>query len=174
MPRDIASRAAKAVCDEGLGVGHGGRGVYLDFSDAIGRLGTEAIATKYGNLFEIARENGFDEMECERHLFEVDHCAAGEWLALSWNLPTEFVGAIAHHHDAEATDTSLPSLVRASSDIADALGYNVMQVRRTEAIADIIGGLPIPDKEAAASKLADFGDQIQATIGSVTPSSSSS
>src|SRR5574338_1461777 len=52
-PRDIASRAAKEVCDEGRGVGPGGRGVYLDFADAIQRLGREKIAERYGNLFEM-------------------------------------------------------------------------------------------------------------------------
>jgi succinate dehydrogenase / fumarate reductase flavoprotein subunit len=52
-PRDIASRAAKEVCDEGRGVGPGGRGVYLDFADAIKRLGAERIAERYGNLFEM-------------------------------------------------------------------------------------------------------------------------
>jgi succinate dehydrogenase flavoprotein subunit len=52
-PRDIASRAAKEVCDEGRGVGPGGRGVYLDFADAIKRLGADAIAERYGNLFEM-------------------------------------------------------------------------------------------------------------------------
>ncbi|HEY2376264.1 MAG TPA: fumarate reductase/succinate dehydrogenase flavoprotein subunit [Gemmatimonadaceae bacterium] len=52
-PRDIASRAAKEVCDEGRGVGPGGRGVYLDFGDAIKRLGADRIAERYGNLFEM-------------------------------------------------------------------------------------------------------------------------
>ena len=52
-PRDIASRAAKEVCDEGRGVGPGGRGVYLDFADAIKRLGKDQIAERYGNLFEM-------------------------------------------------------------------------------------------------------------------------
>jgi succinate dehydrogenase flavoprotein subunit len=52
-PRDIASRAAKAVCDEGRGVGPGGLGVYLDFSDAIQRLGVPTIRERYGNLFEM-------------------------------------------------------------------------------------------------------------------------
>ena len=52
-PRDIASRAAKQVCDEGRGVGPGGRGVYLDFADAIKRLGEDAIRERYGNLFEM-------------------------------------------------------------------------------------------------------------------------
>ena len=52
-PRDIASRAAKEVCDEGRGVGPGGRGVYLDFADAINRLGEDTIRERYGNLFEM-------------------------------------------------------------------------------------------------------------------------
>jgi succinate dehydrogenase / fumarate reductase flavoprotein subunit len=52
-PRDIASRAAKEVCDEGRGVGPGGKGVYLDFSAAIQRLGKDVIEQRYGNLFEM-------------------------------------------------------------------------------------------------------------------------
>jgi succinate dehydrogenase / fumarate reductase flavoprotein subunit len=52
-PRDIASRAAKEVCDEGRGVGPAGRGVYLDFADAISRLGEDTIRERYGNLFDI-------------------------------------------------------------------------------------------------------------------------
>jgi succinate dehydrogenase / fumarate reductase, flavoprotein subunit len=52
-PRDIASRAAKAVCDEARGVGPGGLGVYLDFADAIQRLGADAIRERYGNLFQM-------------------------------------------------------------------------------------------------------------------------
>ena len=52
-PRDIASRAAKEVCDEGRGVGPGGRGVYLDFAAAIRRLGEAKIAERYGNLFDM-------------------------------------------------------------------------------------------------------------------------
>src|SRR5216117_3179704 len=63
-PRDIASRAAKEVCDEGRGVGPGGRGVYLDFSDAIKRLGRSTIEERYGNLFEmyerITNENPYE------------------------------------------------------------------------------------------------------------------
>jgi succinate dehydrogenase / fumarate reductase flavoprotein subunit len=52
-PRDIASRGAKEVCDEGRGVGESGRGVYLDFADAIRRLGENVIRERYGNLFEM-------------------------------------------------------------------------------------------------------------------------
>ena len=52
-PRDIASRAAKTVCDEARGVGPGGLGVYLDFADAIERLGVDTIRERYGNLFQM-------------------------------------------------------------------------------------------------------------------------
>ena len=53
VPRDVASRAAKEICDEGRGVGEHGLSVYLDFQEAIGRLGAEVIREKYGNLFEM-------------------------------------------------------------------------------------------------------------------------
>lgn len=63
-PRDIASRAAKQVCDEGLGVGGSGRGVYLDFAEAIRRLGKNVVRERYGNLFDmyenITAENPYD------------------------------------------------------------------------------------------------------------------
>ena len=55
VPRDVASRAAKAVCDEGRGVGATGRAVYLDFADAISRLGVDVIRDRYGNLFDMYR-----------------------------------------------------------------------------------------------------------------------
>jgi len=63
-PRDIASRAAKEVCDEGRGVGETGLGVYLDFADAIKRLGRDAIKERYGNLFEMY-ERITNENPCE-------------------------------------------------------------------------------------------------------------
>jgi len=62
-PRDISSRAAKEVCDEGRGVGPGGRGVYLDFAEAIARIGEAGVRERYGNLFDmyekITGENGY-------------------------------------------------------------------------------------------------------------------
>ena len=56
VPRDVASRNAKAVCDEGRGVGDSGLAVYLDFRDAIGRLGATVVAARYGNLFDMYRK----------------------------------------------------------------------------------------------------------------------
>jgi succinate dehydrogenase / fumarate reductase flavoprotein subunit len=94
-PRDIASRAAKEQCDDGRGVGPGGRGVYLDFSDAISRLGEEVIRERYGNLFEmyelITAENGY---QVPMRIYPAPHYAMGGlWVDynLMSNLPGLFV-----------------------------------------------------------------------------------
>jgi succinate dehydrogenase / fumarate reductase flavoprotein subunit len=77
-PRDIASRAAKEACDQGLGVGEAGLGVYLDFADAIKRLGSRTIRERYGNLFEmyqrITDENPF---EAPMRIFPAAHYTMG-------------------------------------------------------------------------------------------------
>jgi succinate dehydrogenase / fumarate reductase flavoprotein subunit len=78
VPRDIASRAAKNVCDEGRGVGPGGRGVYLDFADAITRLGRDAVEAKYGNLFEMyERITGEDPYQQPMRIYPAVHYTMG-------------------------------------------------------------------------------------------------
>jgi len=78
VPRDIASRAAKNVCDEGRGVGPGGLGVYLDFADAIGRLGRPAVEAKYGNLFEMyQRITGEDPYLVPMRIYPAVHYTMG-------------------------------------------------------------------------------------------------
>jgi succinate dehydrogenase / fumarate reductase flavoprotein subunit len=77
-PRDISSRAAKRVCDEGRGVGPGGRGVYLDFADALQRLGRKTIAERYGNLFEMyERITGEDPYTVPMRIFPAVHYTMG-------------------------------------------------------------------------------------------------
>jgi succinate dehydrogenase / fumarate reductase, flavoprotein subunit len=77
-PRDIASRAAKEVCDEGMGVGPGGRGVYLDFGDALGRLGAGTIRDRYGNLFEMyERITGENPYRGPMRIYPAIHYAMG-------------------------------------------------------------------------------------------------
>ena len=94
-PRDISSRAAKEQCDDGRGVGPGGRGVYLDFRDAINRLGEKVIAERYGNLFEmyerITDENGYKQ---PMRIYPAPHYSMGGlWVDynLMSNLPGLFV-----------------------------------------------------------------------------------
>jgi len=77
-PRDIASRAAKRVCDEGRGVGPGGLGVYLDFADAISRLGETTISERYGNLFEIyERITGENPYKVPMRIYPAVHYTMG-------------------------------------------------------------------------------------------------
>ncbi|MHB1013221.1 MAG: fumarate reductase/succinate dehydrogenase flavoprotein subunit [Desulfobacteria bacterium] len=94
-PRDISSRAAKEQCDEGRGVGPGGRGVYLDFRDPIKRFGEHVIRERYGNLFEmyerITDENGY---KVPMRIYPAPHYAMGGlWVDynLMSNLPGLFV-----------------------------------------------------------------------------------
>jgi succinate dehydrogenase / fumarate reductase flavoprotein subunit len=91
-PRDIASRAAKEVCDEGRGVGPGGRGVYLDFRSAIERLGQETIAERYGNLFEMyERITGEDPYQVPMRIYPAVHYTMGG-LWVDYNLMSSLPG----------------------------------------------------------------------------------
>ena len=77
-PRDISSRAAKEVCDEGRGVGKMGRGVYLDFADSIGRLGQDVISQRYGNLFEMYEKiTGENPYEAPMRIYPAAHYTMG-------------------------------------------------------------------------------------------------
>jgi succinate dehydrogenase / fumarate reductase flavoprotein subunit len=91
-PRDIASRAAKKVCDEGRGVGDTGLGVYLDFADAIARLGEDAVREKYGNLFEMyERITDEDPYKIPMRIYPASHYTMGG-LWVDYNLMSTIPG----------------------------------------------------------------------------------
>jgi len=91
-PRDIASRSAKEVCDEGRGVGPGGRGVYLDFYDAIQRHGEPVIRERYGNLFEMyERITGEDAYQRPMRIYPAPHYTMGG-LWVDYNLESNIRG----------------------------------------------------------------------------------
>ncbi|MEZ0106693.1 succinate dehydrogenase / fumarate reductase flavoprotein subunit [Catenulispora sp. EB89] len=95
VPRDIASRAAKNVCDEGRGVGPGGQGVYLDFADAIKRLGRKAVEEKYGNLFEMyERITDEDPYRVPMRIYPAVHYTMGG-LWVDYDLQTTIPGLFA-------------------------------------------------------------------------------
>jgi succinate dehydrogenase / fumarate reductase, flavoprotein subunit len=95
VPRDIASRAAKNVCDEGRGVGPGGQGVYLDFADAIARLGQKAVAEKYGNLFDMyERITAEDPYKVPMRIYPAIHYTMGG-LWVDYDLQTSVPGLFA-------------------------------------------------------------------------------
>ncbi len=141
----------------------------------VGRLALLACyPNEYGNLLAVARENDFDELECERQLFDIDHCAAGEWLGREWNLPQDFVDAIGQHHTAEAADRSMLSIIAAASAVADTIGFNVLQMPPKLTVAEVIANLPIPDHATLADKLEKYPETIRNAIGAVTPGTGSS
>ena len=91
-PRDIASRAAKQACDDGRGVGPGGLGVYLDFADAIKRLGRQKIAEKYGNLLEMyERITAEDPYKVPMRIYPASHYTMGG-LWVDYNLMSTIPG----------------------------------------------------------------------------------
>lgn len=91
-PRDIASRAAKEVCDEGRGIGASGYGVYLDFADAIKRLGENTIAERYGNLFEMYEQiTGENPYKMPMRIFPASHYTMGG-LWVDYNLMSTIPG----------------------------------------------------------------------------------
>jgi succinate dehydrogenase / fumarate reductase flavoprotein subunit len=95
VPRDVASRNAKSVCDEGRGVGEGGLGVYLDFSDAIRRLGKQGIRERYGNLFDMyERIAGENPYEVPMRIYPAIHYTMGG-LWVDYNLMTSVPGLYA-------------------------------------------------------------------------------
>jgi len=95
VPRDVASRAAKNVCDQGRGVGPGGLGVYLDFADAIRRSGRPAVAEKYGNLFEMYRRiSGEDPYRVPMRIYPAIHYTMGG-LWVDYDLQTTVPGLFA-------------------------------------------------------------------------------
>ncbi|WP_405141662.1 fumarate reductase/succinate dehydrogenase flavoprotein subunit [Sphaerisporangium sp. NBC_01403] len=135
VPRDIASRAAKNVCDEGRGVGPGGLGVYLDFADAITRLGRDAIEEKYGNLFEMyERITGEDPYTRPMRIYPAVHYTMGGlWVDydLQSTIPGLFVIGEANFSDHGANRLGASALMQGLAD-----GYFVLPTTIGDYLAD--------------------------------------
>jgi succinate dehydrogenase / fumarate reductase, flavoprotein subunit len=120
VPRDIASRNAKDVCDEGRGVGPGGLGVYLDFGDAIKRLGRHVIEERYGNLFDMyQRITGEDPYAVPMRIYPAVHYTMGGlWVDynLMSNVPGLFVLGEANFSDHGANRLGASALMQGLAD----------------------------------------------------------
>ncbi|HEY5227022.1 MAG TPA: fumarate reductase/succinate dehydrogenase flavoprotein subunit [Opitutaceae bacterium] len=128
-PRDVASRAAKRVCDEGRGVGKGGLGVYLDFGDAINRLSEAGVRERYGNLFdiyhEITNENAY---KAPMRIFPAVHYTMGGlWVDynLMSNLSGLFVLGEANFSDHGANRLGASALMQGLADGYFVIPYTV-------------------------------------------------
>jgi succinate dehydrogenase / fumarate reductase flavoprotein subunit len=119
-PRDISSRAAKEVCDQGRGVGSTGLGVYLDFRDAIQRFGERVIRERYGNLFEMyQRITGEDAYRVPMRIFPAVHYTMGGlWVDynLESTIPGLFVGGEANFSDHGANRLGASALMQGLAD----------------------------------------------------------
>jgi succinate dehydrogenase / fumarate reductase flavoprotein subunit len=165
VPRDIASRAAKAVCDEGRGVGHGGRGVYLDFKDAIGRLGRDAIEAKYGNLFEMyERITGEDPYKVPMRIYPAPHYTMGGlWVDynLMSNLPGLFVIGEANFSDHGANRLGASALMQGLAD-----GYFVLPNTIADYLARHMGEERLPvDHPGFQEVEGEVGGRVEKLLG---------
>ena len=137
-PRDIASRAAKEVCDEGRGVGTSGRGVYLDFADAIARLGRSTIEERYANLFEMYADiTAEDPYVSPMRIYPAPHYTMGG-LWVDYNLmssvPGLYVIGEANFSDHGANRLGASALMQGLAD-----GYFVLPVTIGDYLAGQLG-----------------------------------
>ena len=143
-PRDISSRAAKQVCDEGRGVGESGRGVYLDFKDAIARLGEPTVRERYGNLFDIYDKiTGEDAYKQPMRIYPAVHYTMGGlWVDynLMSNVPGLHVIGEANFSDHGANRLGASALMQGLAD-----GYFVLPYTLPNYLAGQMGKRPAVD-----------------------------
>jgi succinate dehydrogenase flavoprotein subunit len=159
VPRDIASRAAKNVCDEGRGVGPGGLGVYLDFADAIARLGRPAVEAKYGNLFSMyAQITGEDPYQTPMRIYPAVHYTMGGlWVDydLEASIPGLFVTGEANFSDHGANRLGASALMQGLAD-----GYFVLP----NTINDYLADGPFPKIDASHQAAVEAVASVRARI----------
>ena len=159
VPRDIASRAAKNVCDEGRGVGPGGLGVYLDFADAIARLGRPSVEAKYGNLFSMyAQITGEDPYQTPMRIYPAVHYTMGGlWVDydLQASIPGLYVTGEANFSDHGANRLGASALMQGLAD-----GYFVLP----NTINDYLADGPFPKIETSNPAVVDAVKAVRGRI----------
>src|SRR5271165_868574 len=172
VPRDIASRAAKAECDAGHGVGESGLGVYLDFTEPIKRLGKKKIAERYGNLFEMyERITGENPYEVPMRIYPASHYTMGG-LWVDYNLmstiPGLFVLGEANFSDHGANRLGASALMQGLADGYFIIPYTIGNYLATNKQPPISVDHPaVKDAERSAAERAQKLLSIQ---GSKSPS----
>jgi succinate dehydrogenase / fumarate reductase flavoprotein subunit len=163
-PRDISSRSAKQACDEGRGVGPGGLGVYLDFADAIKRLGENTIRERYGNLFDmyeqITSENAYKQPM--RIFPAVHYTMGGLWVDynLMSNVPGLFVLGEANFSDHGANRLGASALMQGLAD-----GYFVIPYTIGNYLAPNLGKKPSVDHPEFVKALGDVNARTKRLLG---------
>jgi succinate dehydrogenase flavoprotein subunit len=160
VPRDVASRNAKAVVDQGRGVGPLRNGVFLDFSEAIGRVGVETVRERYGNLFDmyerITDENPY---RVPMRIYPAVHYTMGGlWVDynLMSNLPGLFVLGEANFSDHGANRLGASALMQGLAD-----GYFVISYTLANYLSGLLGEKPVPTHDPAFTATeANVGDRV--------------
>jgi len=160
VPRDVASRAAKRMCDDGHGVGPSGQGVYLDFAAAIERLGEQAVRERYGNLFEMyERITGEDPYRVPMRIYPAVHYTMGG-LWVDYNLmstiPGLFVLGEANFSDHGANRLGASALMQGLAD-----GYFIAPYT----LGHYLAGEKPPALDTSHPAFADARRQVEERIG---------
>ncbi len=172
-PRDISSRAAKQVCDEGRGVGPTGYGVYLDFAEAIERLGVDAIREKYGNLFEMyERITAEDPYRVPMRIYPASHYTMGG-LWVDYNLMSTIPGlhvlGEANFSDHGANRLGASALMQGLADgyfvIPYTIGHYLVSTKQEKVAADH------PEVKRAEAAVEERTKKLLAIRGTRTPTS---
>ncbi len=110
----------------------------------LGTLGLmSAYPEEYSRMLDVTREFGFDLLQTERDLFDIDHCLAGSYLAQDWDYPDELAAAIAvHHEEPIAGEISLDNVVKVSWRLSDTLGYVAFPPDKPWSYPELIAFLP--------------------------------
>jgi succinate dehydrogenase / fumarate reductase flavoprotein subunit len=163
-PRDISSRAAKEVCDEGRGVGPGKLGVYLDFADAIERLGENTVRARYGNLFDMYHEiTGENAYKIPMRIYPAVHYTMGGlWVDynLMSNIPGLFVAGEANFSDHGANRLGASALMQGLADGYFILPYTIGDYLATQ----LAGKRPKADQAEFRDALAGAGQMIKSLL----------
>ena len=164
-PRDISSRSAKEACDEGRGVGPGGRGVYLDFSDSISRLGESAIRERYGNLFQMyERITGENAYQRPMRIYPAIHYTMGG-LWVDYNLMTTIPGCFAlgeaNFSDHGANRLGASALMQGLSD-----GYFVIPYTIGDYLANSGAGAISPDSPEVKEVMESVRERVDQLVSS--------
>jgi succinate dehydrogenase / fumarate reductase flavoprotein subunit len=160
VPRDVASRSAKEQCDQGLGVGPSRMAVYLDFRDAIGRDGADAIRARYGNLFQMyERITGSDPYRTPMRIYPAVHYTMGGlWVDynLESTIPGLFVLGEANFSDHGANRLGASALMQGLAD-----GYFVVPAT----IASHLAGRKLPAVSTEHAAFAEAESDARARVG---------
>jgi len=159
-PRDISSRQAKYACDEGRGVGSSGLGVYLDFADAIERLGVDVIRQRYGNLFDMyERITGENAYKVPMRIYPAIHYTMGGlWVDydLMSNVPGLFVLGEANFSDHGANRLGASALMQGLAD-----GYFIIPYTIAEYLAGTEAGAVSADHAELKKSRVEASDRIR-------------